>query len=90
MRLIKVISVVTQHMMQHPQVGGDARVQRVKELQNAIEDFEAERHRVLMVVIPGADHTFRQDRYQRVPSQPGNVINEKIHQEVDHADHQHN
>jgi hypothetical protein len=79
---------MTEHVVQYPKVRGYAGVERIEKLENAIERFSMERHRMLMVMIPRTDHTFWNNHDQHNTRQPPNTVDQKVDTEVDHAEHE--
>ncbi len=80
---------MTEHVVQYPKVRGHAGVERIEKFENAIERFSVEGHRMLMVMIPRTDHTFRNNHDQHNTRQPPDTIDQKVDTEVDHAEHEH-
>ena len=76
---------MTKHMVQYPQVCSHAGVQCVEKLKYAVECFDMERQRMLMVMIPGTDHTSWNDHEYRIAHQPPDILDQKVDNEVDRA-----
>jgi hypothetical protein len=62
-------------------------VECIEKLEDAIERFSMERHRMLMVMIPRTDHGFRNNHDHCKTRQPPNTVDQKVDSEVDHAEH---
>ena len=58
----------------------------IEKLEGAIERFGMERHCVLMVMIPRADHGFWNDHDYCKARQPSNTVDQKVDSEIDHAE----
>ena len=48
-----------------------------------------ERHRMLMVMIPGTDHTSWNDHKYRIAHQPPDIVDQKVDNEVNRAKREH-
>jgi len=43
---------------------------------------------MLMMMIPGTDHTFWNDHQQCIAPQPPNIVDQEVHDEIDSAEHE--
>jgi len=87
--LVEKVLMVAEHMVQNPQVCGYPGVQCVEKLEQAVERFGVKCERVLMVMIPGTDHTLGHYHQKRITRQPPDIVHHEVNQEVDYAQREH-
>ena len=80
--------VVTKYVMQQPQISRDASMPSVAEFQYSIQRRPLESLCVLMMMIPGANTAFGNNRNQVVAQQRNNVINGEVEDEVQSCERQ--
>jgi len=69
--------MMPEHVMQDPRVGGHAAVKRIAELGAAGCRGEAEGENVLVMMVPGAQDSFRNRHQQPVADQEPGLLKQK-------------
>ena len=62
--LVEIVMMVSQNVMEQPEICGDARMKRVAEFQNSVQGRPLEGPGMLVMMIPGANTAFRNYRQQ--------------------------